>query len=461
MTALSARCRRLLRSDEGFTLIELIITMVIMLTVFTAITGAFASGLSAQTGAQERTQAQLDARQALTRMREDINCAYAVQAVGPRSTTSDSGFYLYLTEQYNTCQSVDSSSSAGGSKVFLSWCTIPVAGQPGVYSLYRENLLGSGSPTSTCDSSGALEATYIVAPSGGWPTNTASATPSTWNGNIWPGSLITCTSSQTNYLPTVGVDMAVNPAPVSDPNGTYELKDQLTLRNGTRCGTSGSGGLPSTTFAVSAPTPASPTAGSSFTVTVTAQLVGGATDTTYTGTRAITFSGPANSPSGSAPVYPANVTFTNGVGTATITLYKAASTTLSATDGTKTGSSSFTVGAGTPAALVWSGASVSKGTLSSGCTTTCTWTGGGKKGTFSAAVSALDGFGNPISNIGTRSVTYTATTNSWASSPLSFPVSGTATTASNSWQAPNNTSWSSTLTASSSGLSSATVTGSG
>ena len=72
----------------------------------------------------------------------------------------------------------------------------------------------------------------------------------------------------------------------------------------------------------------------------------GGTDTTYGGTRTITFSGPANSPFGSAPVYPANVSFTNGVGTATITLYNAASTTLNATDGTKTGSTTFTVGAG-------------------------------------------------------------------------------------------------------------------
>ncbi len=192
-----------------------------------------------------------------------------------------------------------------------------------------------------------------------------------------------------------------------------------------------------------------------------AQLLGGGTDTTYGGTRTITFSGASNSPSGSAPFYPANVTFTNGVGTASITLYNAASTTLSATDGTKTGSTIFTVGAGAPTKLAWSGASVNKGTLGAGCTTACTWTSGGKKGTFTAAVTALDGYGNQVSNIGNKSVTFSATTNSWSSSTLHFPVSGTATTASNSWQAPNNTTWNSTLTASSSGLSSITVTGSG
>ena len=171
-------------------------------------------------------------------MRQDLNCAYAIQAVGPRSTSSDAGFYLYLTEQYNTCQTVDSSSTSGGSKVFLSWCTIPVAGSPGVYSLYRENLLGSGSPTSTCDSSGTLEASDLVAPPAGWPTNARSATPSTWNGNIWPTSLITCPSAQTNYLPTVGVDMAVNPDP-GEPaerdlraEGSAHAPERDTVRHG-------------------------------------------------------------------------------------------------------------------------------------------------------------------------------------------------------------------------------------
>ena len=197
-------------------------------------------------------------------------------------------------------------------------------------------------------------------------------------------------------------------------------------------------------------------------MTLTAQLSGGGTDTTYGGTRTITFSGPGSSPFGSAPVYPANVTFTNGVGTATITLYNAASTTLNATDGTKTGSTTFTVGAGTPAKLVWSGAAVDKGTLSSGCSTSCTWTGGGKKGNFTAAVSVLDAYGNADQQPRLRPHgDVLGDDNSWSSASLTLPSAGTATTASNWWQSPNNTTWSTTLTASSSGLTSATVTGSG
>ena len=98
MSAFFARFARLVRSDGGFTLIELIVTMAILLTVVTAITGSFASGMKADTAAELRTQAQADARQALAKMRTDVNCAYQVQAVGPRDPASDSGFYLYLTE---------------------------------------------------------------------------------------------------------------------------------------------------------------------------------------------------------------------------------------------------------------------------------------------------------------------------------------------------------------------------
>ena len=451
------RLRRVIRSERGFSLVELIVTMTILLIVITAITDTLTSGARSEANVAQRIQEQSDARQALALMREDVNCAYKVQAVGPRDPSSDSGFYLYLSEQYNTCQAVDSSSTSGGSRVFLAWCTIPVPGSPGVYSLYRDNLLGSTSPTSTCDSSGTLEASDIVAPlAGGWPSNAVSATPSTWNGNIWPDSLITCTPAQTGYLPTVGVDLAVNPALSKSPGGTYELKDQLTLRNGTRCSSQPD------TFAVSAPTPASPAAGASFTVNVVAQSPGGGTDTSYSGIKTIVFSGPTTSPLGNAPSYPASVTFINGTGIATMTLYNAASTSLTATEGTTVGSASFTVAAGTPAALTWTGSpSVSKGTLSAGCITSCTWTGGAKKGTFTATVTANDGYGNVVSGIGAgHTVTFSATTNSWSSSSLALPASGLATTSSNSWQAPNNTTWSSTLTASSPGLTSITITGS-
>ena len=99
-------------------------------------------------------------------------------------------------------------------------------------------------------------------------------------------------------------------------------------------------------FTVSAP--ATATAGTAFTETLTALDAYGNTATSYTGSQAITFTGPATSPGGTAPAYPASVTFTNGVATPSITLYDAQTTTLKATQGTITGTSaSFTVGSAT------------------------------------------------------------------------------------------------------------------
>ena len=106
-------------------------------------------------------------------------------------------------------------------------------------------------------------------------------------------------------------------------------------------------------FTLSTPTA---TAGTPFTETITAGDAYGNGGAAYTGTQCVTFSGPANSPNGNAPAYPAagacaagqsSLTFANGVGTASITLYKAGSTTLTATQGAINGSVTFTVASGT------------------------------------------------------------------------------------------------------------------
>ena len=100
------------------------------------------------------------------------------------------------------------------------------------------------------------------------------------------------------------------------------------------------------TFSVTAPSPA--VAGTAFDVTVQA-LVGGLPDATFTGQKCVTFSGPGNAPDGTAPTYPAqgtcaagqsSVTFGVG-GSATVpaTLFRAQAVALTATSGTRTGTS--------------------------------------------------------------------------------------------------------------------------
>jgi type II secretory pathway pseudopilin PulG len=120
-----------------------------------------------------------------------------------------------------------------------------------------------------------------------------------------------------------------------------------------------------TSFVVVPPTNA--TAGAQFSVTIFAQDQNGNTITGFTGNQAITFSGPSRSPSGNAPSYtnPVTVNFSGGVGTTTITLYDAQSTTLTATQGSVTGSASLTVGAGAAKTIVatsGSGQSAARGT---------------------------------------------------------------------------------------------------
>lgn len=102
------------------------------------------------------------------------------------------------------------------------------------------------------------------------------------------------------------------------------------------------------TFEVTVPSPQ--TAGTGFTATITAKS-GGATNTSYTGTKCIVFSGPANSPApvNRAPSYPgqgtcaagqSSVAFSAGVASASATVFKAGSATaLVATQGTTTGAS--------------------------------------------------------------------------------------------------------------------------
>src|SRR5579864_1604976 len=94
------------------------------------------------------------------------------------------------------------------------------------------------------------------------------------------------------------------------------------------------------TFTVSAGS--SHVAGTTFSASITATEGDGGVATDYTGTKCLTFSGPANSPFGMAPVYPlagscpsgqSSLIFQSGVATAPgIKLFKAATTTMSVKD---------------------------------------------------------------------------------------------------------------------------------
>jgi hypothetical protein len=135
----------------------------------------------------------------------------------------------------------------------------------------------------------------------------------------------------------------------------------------------------------SVPTPTTRTAGTAFNEKLTAFDAYGNTATTYTGSQAVSFSDPASSPNGTAPTYPASVSFASGVGTASITLVDAQTTPLTATQGTLTGTSgSFVVQARTASQLTF-----------------LTQPGGASAGAaFSSqpVLTAFDSFGNTVTS---------------------------------------------------------------
>jgi prepilin-type N-terminal cleavage/methylation domain-containing protein len=203
-----ARLRRVLAPEGGYTLIELLTVMVVLLIILAPLTSSFASGMAAEVDQTRRVDAQENARQALDRMRKDIHCAHGV--TDPYQNDSDvgptSGYTIVMTETNVTGTSecpglVQTNASA------VQWCTIPVAGATDRYQLYREN-----DPDDQCDGSDATFMTdYLTRP------------------DVWASP--TCVSGQ---YATVEVTMPVDVDPSKRP-GAYQLGDQVALRNGNIC----------------------------------------------------------------------------------------------------------------------------------------------------------------------------------------------------------------------------------
>jgi prepilin-type N-terminal cleavage/methylation domain-containing protein len=68
------------KSEHGSSLIELLVTMVILSVVISGLTTVFISGSSATVSLDLRSRGQLNARLALDKLRVDIHCASAAQA---------------------------------------------------------------------------------------------------------------------------------------------------------------------------------------------------------------------------------------------------------------------------------------------------------------------------------------------------------------------------------------------
>ena len=211
--------------------------------------------------------------------------------------------------------------------------------------------------------------------------------------------------------------------------------------------------------------PTSVTAGTatgSSAVVLTA-IKNGATDTTYTGAT-LTWSGAANSPSGTAPTLPTSATWSSGKATFGMTLVKAGNATLSVTDSTRSGTfNAITVSPGSASRVAWASVSSPAG-VPSPCLFTCTYSSGfGSSQTWTAYVSITDSLGNIVNAIGTgHTVVVTlggsAKGSTTPASPASFTIpSAGAAQASTSLQyrSPASGTYTDTLSAAATGYTSA------
>jgi hypothetical protein len=170
---------------------------------------------------------------------------------------------------------------------------------------------------------------------------------------------------------------------------------------------------------------ATETAGTQVTnVTLTAEDQNGNVVTGFANSKSITWSGPTNSPNGTAPTLPTGtVSFTSGLSTTplNVTFTDAGSQTLTATDQSLTGSATTTVSPGLAAKFAVGGVGVTAtaGTPVTGVTLT-----------------AADGDGNTVTSYsGSKSITWSGPTTSPNGTPPTLPTgtvnfsSGASTTA--------------------------------
>ena len=190
--------RRLMGGEQGYSLIELLVTMVILVIVLGSLTTVFVSGSSAEAGLNRRFQAQQNARMGLDRIRTDIHCATAAQA---QTINTFPGVKLAVANCYAATPTV-------------SWCAVLVTSSPARYALYRSTTTGATTCTST-DAARLLVADYLTT-----------------------SSAFTTATIQQYTLQRVAVDfkVSVNQTTTKD---VYELTDSIVARNSARCITSG------------------------------------------------------------------------------------------------------------------------------------------------------------------------------------------------------------------------------
>jgi type II secretory pathway pseudopilin PulG len=443
-TKASTRAERAPRSEVGDTLIEVLLALVILGLASVALLLAFGTSISAS--AQHRSLTTFDtvlrtaSEEAISQIQNQqpnslfgtcpvLNGTPALDAV---SFNLPTGWSAHVTSvQYWSA----TNSNFSGTCVVTS-ATLPVVNSPQLVTIKITSPSNVVSPPfsfvvtdpqnrSTPTVGQATQLVFLTSPgnsvAGASFTSNPRVAVEDVNGNVVTSDLSYPSLAITTGAGPNGAVLSSTCQPGTPDQGVYTYYGcDITTAGSAYTLTASSTTLgltsnPSTAFTISpaaastftVSNPGTQTAGTAFNETITAYDAYGNVATGYTGSQTVTFSGPSNSPSGTAPSYPATVTFTAGVGTASITLVDAQNTTLTATQGLVTGASgSFAV---SPIAA---------------STFTVSNPGNQTAGTaFNDTITADDAYGNVATGYtGSQAVTFTGPSNSPGGTAPSYPA---------------------------------------
>jgi type II secretory pathway pseudopilin PulG len=174
-----------LRDESGFTLVELVTVLGMLVIVMTALAYALVAATKSEEEMNRRFGSQINARIALDQIRREVHCASVVTPTGAAAT-------ITIT--------LGSRCPSAGAGTTVSWCTV---GSGSRYALYRR--VGA-----TCDATGKKTVDYLTA-----------------------GTIFSFTPQSASSLAILSVTLPVNTRPASGlPD--YRLADDIVLRNSQR-----------------------------------------------------------------------------------------------------------------------------------------------------------------------------------------------------------------------------------
>jgi len=223
---LSRRLRARVAAEGGFTLVELLVAMVILLVVIASLSAVLVSATHTEVDANNRFQAQEQARTGLTFLTRELHCAGSGSSSVP-SITDTSGGNLTAGAAYSaiTVYLPSTCSTSGGQTLYVTWCTAASTLTTGDFALYR--VTSTTTPRPTCSSSGKVKwADYLKPSTAGPPSDSQPfclpSTTAACGGVLKPAS----------SLPLLHVTMPVNVKGPTATTDTYNVVDDIALRNG-------------------------------------------------------------------------------------------------------------------------------------------------------------------------------------------------------------------------------------